>query len=147
VTTVGAHTGLDPRTRLGGSPARADITKSGCSTSTRRYWLKDKEAPFATLLSVLSSYYHPEIRHENYEKLIRRALRDPEDDAKMATFKKELTKILRGHREGLPADAIALAAADDDWDTDEEFLAWLWHELSPNEPVPTPESNGSERDS
>jgi hypothetical protein len=108
-------------------------------SGTGRYWLKDKTAPFATLLNILDSYYHPEIRNENFESLIRRAQRQRSDDTRMATFKQELTQVLQGHREGLPPGAIDLATAYDDWDTDEEFLAWLWHELYPNEAVPTSE--------
>ncbi|WP_344237368.1 hypothetical protein [Kribbella hippodromi] len=93
---------------------------------------------------MLNTYYHPEIRNDNYEVLIERARENRPDDAKIATFKAELTQVLQGHREGLPDDAIDLATAYDDWDTDEEFLAWLWHELYPDEAVPVPETSSSE---
>jgi hypothetical protein len=106
-----------------------------------RYWRRDKSAPFATLLSMLETYYHPESRNDNYSALIERARESRPDDAKMATFRRELIEVLRGHREGLPPEAIGLAAADDEWDTDEEFLAWLWHELYPGEPVPSSASD------
>jgi hypothetical protein len=100
------------------------------------YWLKDKNAPFATFLNVLQAYCHPEVRHDNYAMLIERAKEGRPDDAKMATFKQELIQLLQGHREGLRPGAIDVAAAYDDFDTDDEFLAWLWHELYPDEPAP-----------
>lgn len=105
-----------------------------------RYWLKDKDVPFATLLNVIEAHYHPEIRNDNYEGLVRWARTAGPDDVRMATFKKELTAVLQGHREGLPPGAIDLAAEYDEWDTDEEFLAWLWGELYPGEPVPAVDS-------
>jgi len=109
-----------------------------------RYWLKDKNVPFATLLNVLEAHYHPEIRNDNYEGLVRWARKAGPDDVRMATFKNELTAVLQGHREGLPPGAVDLAAEYDEWDTDEEFLAWLWHELFPDEPVPVPASDSSD---
>jgi hypothetical protein len=108
------------------------------------YWLKDKTVPFATFLNVLQAYYHPEIRHDNYAMLIARAREARPDDVKMATFKRELIKLLKGRREGLRPHAIDVAAAYDDFDTDDEFLAWLWHELYPDEVVPTPGTAGSD---
>ncbi|WP_344237370.1 hypothetical protein [Kribbella hippodromi] len=103
--------------------------------------MTDKTAPFATLLNMLDAYYHPEIRNDNYDALVRRSQRDRPDDTKMATFKAELTQVLQGHREGLPDDAIDVATAYDDWDSDDEFLAWLWHELYPDEAVPGQQSS------
>jgi hypothetical protein len=35
--------------------------------------------------------------------------------------------------------ALPQTGLGDEWDTDEEFLAWLWHELYPNELVPKPD--------
>ncbi|MEV5960592.1 hypothetical protein AB0L70_02435 [Kribbella sp. NPDC051952] len=61
----------------------------------------------------------------------------------MKTFKQELVRLLSGERDGLPADALSTAADRDDWDTDDEFLTWLWHELYPDEPQPTPKAGGS----
>ncbi|WP_329483057.1 hypothetical protein OG555_12785 [Kribbella sp. NBC_01484] len=54
----------------------------------------------------------------------------------MATFKKEFVQLLQGDREGLHPAAISTAAEYDEWDTDDEFLVWLWQQLYPNEPVP-----------
>lgn len=108
------------------------------------YWLTDKDVPFATFLNVVQAHYHPEVRNDNYELLVRWARDAGPDDVRMATFKSELTQLLEDHREGLRPGAIDVAAAYDDWDTDDEFLAWLWHELFPNEPVPTPDEGASE---
>jgi hypothetical protein len=60
----------------------------------------------------------------------------------MATFRDELVKLLEGNREGLHPQALGLAAEYDQWN-DDEFLAWLWQELYPDEPVPTPEDPAS----
>ncbi|MGW6200225.1 hypothetical protein ACWF0M_29060 [Kribbella sp. NPDC055110] len=109
------------------------------------YWLKDKTVPFATFLNVVQAYYHPEVRHTNYQLLVERAREARPDDVKMATFKKDLTQLLRGDRSGLRAGAIDVAAAYDDWDTDDEFLVWLWHELYPDEPPPTPQAGAREQ--
>lgn len=103
-----------------------------------RYWLKDKSVPFATLLNVLQKYYHPEVRDDGFEDLVRIAKRSGADDAEMATFKDELVKLLEGNREGLHSQALGLAA-EYDQGSDDEFLAWLWHELYPDEPIPTPQ--------
>ncbi|WP_427896294.1 hypothetical protein ACQHIV_20405 [Kribbella sp. GL6] len=103
------------------------------------YWLTDPTVPFATFLGVLDTYYNPEIRNDQFEKLVRRAQRDRPDDVEMAAFKTEFVRLLQGDREGLRPGAIDTAAEYDDFDTDDEFLAWLWHELYPNEPLPTPE--------
>ncbi|HZX03628.1 hypothetical protein [Kribbella sp.] len=108
------------------------------------YWLTDPNAPFATFLNVVQAHYHPEIRNDNFGLLVQWAREAGPDDVKMATFKKELTQLLEGDRAGLRAGAIDVAAAYDDWDTDDEFLAWLWHELYPSEPLPMPESGRPE---
>ncbi|WP_405064352.1 hypothetical protein OG474_22600 [Kribbella sp. NBC_01505] len=102
-----------------------------------RYWLDDESVPFGTFLRYLQTYYGPEVHNDNYESLVARArLADP-DDAGMATFKNELVRLLKGDREGLHPMAIFTAAEYDDWDTDDEFLRWLWNELYPSELAPT----------
>lgn len=63
---------------------------------------------------------------------------------RMATFKTELDRLVRGDREGLRIRAISDATEYDDWKTDEEFLNWLWRELYPNEPVPGHDRPSSE---
>lgn len=106
---------------------------------TGMYWLKDDSVPFATFLGVLQAYYHPEVRNENFELMSQRAELDSPDDAEWATFKTEFVQLLEGHREGLRPGAIDIAAGYDDFDTDDEFLTWLWRELYPDEPLPKPE--------
>ncbi|MGW7681289.1 hypothetical protein ACWGID_11145 [Kribbella sp. NPDC054772] len=109
-----------------------------------RYWLDDKSVPFGTLLRYLEKYYSPEIHHDNFEFLLSRARLGDPADAGMATFKDELSRLLRGDREGLHPKAIITAAEYDEWDSDDEFLAWLWHELYPEEAVPAPDGTGAE---
>ncbi|MGZ0147884.1 hypothetical protein ACXJJ3_12510 [Kribbella sp. WER1] len=105
---------------------------------TGMYWLKDKGAPFATFLGVVQAYYHPEVRNENFALMSQRARSAGPDDVEWATFKKEFVQLLQGHREGLRPGAIDVAAEYDEWSSDDEFLAWLWHELYPDEPMPAP---------
>ena len=100
------------------------------------YWLDDKGAPFATFLTCLQSYYHPEVRNDNFAVFAEHARRNPPGDPVIVTFKQELTRLLRGDREGLHPAAIGVAAEYDDFDTDDEFLVWLWQELYPGESVP-----------
>ncbi|QNE18141.1 hypothetical protein F1D05_09875 [Kribbella qitaiheensis] len=102
-----------------------------------RYWLDDKSVPFGTFLRYMEKYYHPEIRNDNYDALVARARLSDPGDVGLATFKSELGSLLKGNREGIHRLAIVTAAGYDDWDTDDEFLAWLWYELFPSEPVPT----------
>ncbi|TCC43407.1 hypothetical protein [Kribbella sindirgiensis] len=101
------------------------------------YWLKHSDAPFATFLAVVQSHLHSEADPDNFAALKRRAQSDRPDDAELQTFRSELSRLLAGDREGLPSDAIGLAADGDDWSTDDEFLLWLWQQLYPNEPVPS----------
>ena len=100
------------------------------------YWLKHRDAPFATFLAVVQTHLHSEADPDNFSALKRRVQGDRADDAELQTFKGDLSRLLRGDREGLPSDAISLAADGDEWNTDDEFLLWLWQQLYPNVPVP-----------
>lgn len=91
--------------------------------------------PFATFLAIIQTYYHPEVRNDNFEELVEMAHAGLGGE-QMATFKTELSQLVRGEREGLRPGAIAAATEYDDWKTDDEFLMWLWHELYPDEAVP-----------
>lgn len=99
-------------------------------------WMRNKEAPFATFLSFIYSYYHPEARDDNFDALVQAAQQTESVDADMGVFKHELTRLLEGDCEGLPPGAVHLAAEYDDFASDDEFLVWLWHQLYPKEPVP-----------
>ena len=105
-------------------------------TGFSMYWLEDDSVSFATFLTVIQAYYHPEVRLDNFDELIQLARRG-EGGERMAIFKDELTRLLVGDREGLRPTAISVAAGYDDWATDDEFLEWLWHELYPDEPAPS----------
>ncbi|TDW89584.1 hypothetical protein EV137_3380 [Kribbella pratensis] len=101
----------------------------------KSYWLTDPSVPFATFLTIIQTYYHPEVRNDNFDELVEMA-RTGRGGEKLATFKAELERLVRGDREGLRAGAISDATAYDDWSTDDEFLAWLWGVLYPGERVP-----------
>jgi hypothetical protein len=98
------------------------------------YWLRDRSVPFATFLAIIQSYYHPESRNDSFDELIEMA-RSGRGGERMAIFRSELERLVRGDREGLRDGAISEAAEYDDWTTDEEFLAWLWNELYPGETI------------
>ncbi|TDD51874.1 hypothetical protein E1263_29715 [Kribbella antibiotica] len=103
-----------------------------------RYWLSDRSVPFGMFLNFMEIYYSPDVRNDLYDDLVARARLADSGDAGMATFKKELVRLLKGDREGLHSSAIFTAAEYDEWDTDDEFLRWLWRELYPSELVPMP---------
>ncbi len=100
------------------------------------YWLKHRDAPFATFLSVVQTHLHSEADPGNFSALKRRAQGDRQDDTELQTFKAEFLRLLKGERDGLTGDALSLAADGDDWKTDDEFLVWLWRELYPGEALP-----------
>jgi hypothetical protein len=108
----------------------------GWRVVSKSYWLEDRSVPFATFLAIVQTYYHPEVRNDNFEELVEMA-RAGLGGERMATFKAELSQLVRGDREGLRPGAIAAATEYDDWATDDELLRWLWQELYPNQPVPT----------
>ncbi|GAA1604771.1 hypothetical protein GCM10009804_71270 [Kribbella hippodromi] len=54
----------------------------------------------------------------------------------MAVFRQELVRLVQGDREGLHPEALDTATDYDDWETDDEFLVWLWGALYPGEAVP-----------
>lgn len=99
------------------------------------YWLEDESVPFATFLRVVQTYYHPEVRHDNFAELVEMA-RQGGGGETMTVFKRELAQLVAGDREGLRPNAIGVASGYDDWATDDEFLGWLWGELYPGEGVP-----------
>jgi hypothetical protein len=94
--------------------------------STTKFWRKNPDAPFATLLSVVNTHCHPEAYDEAYEDLIRFA-RSPEPVEKMVRFKEQLREALREPSQ-VPAGALSTAAQYDDG-SDEKFLRRLWRDL------------------
>lgn len=110
-------------------------------TEIAKYWFDDRAAPYSTLLRIVDTYCHPEVRHDNYESLIRRAQNPSADDAEIRTFKDELTRLLEGDLAHLHPQALTTATWYDE-DSDEEFLQKLWQDLYPDEPVPSPEASG-----
>lgn len=101
----------------------------------RMYWLEDETVPFATFLRMIQTFYHPEIRDDNFAELVQLA-HDGGGGEKMVVFKRELARLVGGERDGLSPDAISVAAGYDEWATDEEFLRWLWRQLYPDESLP-----------
>jgi hypothetical protein len=95
------------------------------------YWREDNTAPFATLLSVVDSYCHPEASDWGYEELQRIARENAFDI--MPKFKAELREAIADPSQ-LPEDALFTAAQYDDG-TDEAFLRRLWRDLYGDEPV------------
>ncbi|MFC0624550.1 hypothetical protein [Kribbella deserti] len=103
------------------------------------YWhgKANESVPFYILLNLLEAYCHPEVRAESYELLKARARKSRPDDEEMQQFKVELAALLRGERDGLHPQAITQATWYDDEDSDTEFLAKIWSDLYPDEPIPS----------
>ncbi|WP_328988812.1 hypothetical protein OG394_21540 [Kribbella sp. NBC_01245] len=83
----------------------------------------------------METYYHPEVRHDNYPSLISRVRRSGANDADIQRFKQDLIALLTGDREGLHPQALTEAAWYDE-DDDTGFLQRLWRDLYPDEPLP-----------
>lgn len=100
---------------------------------SKRFWQDDPDAQWATLLSTVEKFCHPEAYEDAYESF-QRLVKRP-DKPEMQVFKQELhDAILDPQR--LPKDALLIAAAYDDG-SDAKFLARLWRDLYPDEPLPT----------
>lgn len=96
------------------------------------YWLPDDSAPYAILLPLIETYCHPAACVAAYDQL--KALAQRTDDLEMRVFKRQLTAVIT-KPECLPAWVLN-AAADYDDGSDGAFLARLWHDLYPSEPLP-----------
>ena len=97
------------------------------------FWQKDPDAPFATLLSVIAGSCHPEAWEDAYEDL-QRIARDHPDTPRMIRFKDELRRVIRDPSLVSRAD-LSYAAVYSDGSA-EKFLARLWRDLYPDEPLP-----------
>lgn len=103
-------------------------------TMTKRFWQDAPDAPFATLLGVVEGSCHPEAWEDAYEHLQRIAREHP-DTAEMTRFKAELRQAIQDPGQ-IPDGALYRAAQYDDG-SDANFLARLWRDLYPGEPLPT----------
>jgi len=103
--------------------------KDGCCEPPTGKPAGNPEAPYATLLTVLSSYVHPET--EDLERL-QRAVKRPDLD-RMQVFKRELREVM-ADPSVLPDGALATAAEYEDG-SPEAFLSRLRRELYGDEPV------------
>jgi hypothetical protein len=100
-------------------------------------WVRDRDKPFATLLSYCGTYLHPDVYYGGLEQL-KYACSLPEEEQNIDTkqFIAELRRVIVGDRDELPKDAIFKACYYDDG-SEEKFVKRLWSELFPNEPLPT----------
>ncbi|HEY3684568.1 MAG TPA: hypothetical protein VGL93_16160 [Streptosporangiaceae bacterium] len=91
-------------------------------------------APYATLLSILESYVHPEtdIKFPLLQEEARRSDQGG-SDPRMRVFKDELRAVMRDPGV-LPEGALAEAAEYEDG-SERRFLDRLWQELYGDEPV------------
>lgn len=96
------------------------------------YWQDEPDAPYATFLSMVESYCHPEADDDAYDALKRRVKRTDVEDVRV--FKRELSELIV-NPSVLPKYALDTAAGHDDG-SDERFLARLWKDLYPEEPYP-----------
>lgn len=99
-----------------------------------RFWQYHPDAPFALLLRMVEKYCHPEVSDDAYDEF-KQVVHMPERDPVFDRFKEQLAEAIRDPRQ-LPEDALFRATVYDDG-SDEKFLARLWHDLYPDEPLPT----------
>jgi hypothetical protein len=97
-----------------------------------RYWQKDRNAPFAFFLGVLSTYVHPDAGMTIDD--LAEWLHYPEPGEEAIRFKDDFRRLLSGELDQLPKGALGTAAEYEDG-SDEAFLRRLWHELYGDEPV------------
>lgn len=102
-------------------------------TVTNRFWQDDPDAPFATLLGIVEGSCHPEAWEDAYEDL-QRIAREHADTAEMTRFKAELRQAIRDPGQ-IPDGALYRAAQYADG-SESRFLARLWRDLYPDEPLP-----------
>lgn len=98
-----------------------------------RFWQKNPDAPFALLLRVVETYCHPEAYDEAYDDL-KQVVHMPERDPAFDRFKEQLIEAIHDPSR-LPEGALFRAAQYDDGSA-EKFLARLWRDLYPDEPLP-----------
>jgi len=100
----------------------------------KRFWQYEPDAPFATLLRLVETYCHPEAYDEAYEDF-QEAVALPSHDPVFDRFKEELREAIRDPAQ-VPEGALFRAAVYDDGSA-ERFLARLWRDLYPDEPLPS----------
>ena len=92
------------------------------------YWERHPDGPFVTLISVATTYLHPE--SDDLDSLKALARRD--GDKEMRVFKSELREALRDPGQ-LPGDELSKSVQYDNGSS-VAFLRWLWYELYGDEP-------------
>lgn len=93
------------------------------------YWERHPDGPFVTLITVATTYLHP----ENYDLDSLKELAKREDNKKMRVFKSELREALKDPSQ-LPGEELSESVEYDDG-SDEAFLSRLWRDLYGDEPL------------
>jgi hypothetical protein len=96
------------------------------------YWQRDRNAPFAFFLGIISTYLHPDAGMTGDD--LAEWLHYPQPGEEAIRFKDEFRQLLSGELGKLPEYALFTAAQYDDG-SDEAFLRRLWRELYGDEPV------------
>lgn len=100
-----------------------------------RFWQYHPDAPFALLLEIVETYCHPEIAADGAYEELKQFVRMPDRDPDFDRFKEQLAEAIREPGR-VPEDALFRATVYEDG-SDEKFLARLWRDLYPDEPLPT----------
>lgn len=100
------------------------------------FWEAHPDAPYATLLRLIETYCHPEAYNDVYDDL-KEAVRLPGHSPDFDVFKDELRRALE-HPDELPEGALYDSAKYSER-SGEDFLAQLWRDLYPGEPLPSAE--------
>jgi hypothetical protein len=96
------------------------------------YWQRDRNAPFAFFLGVISAYLHPDAGMTMDD--LAEWLHYPDLGEEAIRFKDDFRRLLSGEVDKLPEYALFTAAGYEDG-SDEAFLRRLWQELYGDEPV------------
>ncbi|PRX98140.1 hypothetical protein [Allonocardiopsis opalescens] len=105
------------------------------------WWYTDRSAPFAELLSLLQTCYHPDIRQAGAEEELRALVQAAERGEDTGTewnipvFLNEL-RLAVTDPSRIPGDALD-RATDHTEGNDTEFLARVWRDIYPGRPLPT----------
>lgn len=108
------------------------IRAGGDAFMEQPYWIRHPGGPFTTLITVATTYLHPEAN--DLESLQELAERD--DRPEMRAFKAELRQAIT-HPDQVPRDELSSHVQYDDG-SPEAFLRRLWRDLYGDEPAGEP---------
>ncbi|PRX97272.1 hypothetical protein [Allonocardiopsis opalescens] len=110
--------------------------------ATLDYWRDDPDAPFAELLAVLETFYHPELNEANGPEALSRLVHRVESEGftsahhDVPRFLAELRTALSDPGR-LPDGQLCKATYYDEEPDDAAFLERVWRDIYPGRPLPS----------